>query len=184
MRQASKELGINHKSIQEWVSIYKSKGPVGLLDQPHNSHYSKKLKLSAVNDYLNGKGSLSTICTKYGIRSGKQLRNWIKVYNSGGTFKTSTGGAYMRKARTTTLDERLKIVTECLANDKNYGAMALKYQCSYQQVRNWVKRYEKMGSIGLEDRRGRRAGSLPSHELVDMNIDRFLTKSYTRRRIT
>lgn len=49
----------------------------------------------------------------------------------------------MRKARTTTLDERLKIVTECLANDKNYGAMALKYQCSYQQVRNWVKRYEK-----------------------------------------
>ena len=30
----------------------------------------------------------------------------------------------MRKARTTTLDERLKIVTECLANDKNYGAMA------------------------------------------------------------
>ena len=24
MRQASKELGINHKSIQEWVSIYKT----------------------------------------------------------------------------------------------------------------------------------------------------------------
>ena len=42
----------------------------------------------------------------------------------------------MKKVRTTTLDERLKIVTECLANDKNYGAMALKYQCSYQQVRN------------------------------------------------
>ncbi len=40
--------------------------------------------------------------------------------------------------------------------------MALKYQCSYQQVRNWVKRYEEMGSKGLEDRRGRRAGSLPS----------------------
>lgn len=68
----------------------------------------------------------------------------------------------MRKARSTTPDERLKIVTECLANDKNYGAMALKYQCSYQQVRNWVKRYEEMGCKGLEDRRGRRAGSLPS----------------------
>ena len=60
----------------------------------------------------------------------------------------------MKKARLTTLDERLKIVAECLANDKNYGAMALKYQCSYQQVRNWVKRYEEMGSKGLEDRRG------------------------------
>ena len=65
----------------------------------------------------------------------------------------------MKKAKSTTLDERLKIVMECLANDKNYGAMALKYQCSYQQVRNWVKRYEEMGSKSLEDRRGRRVGS-------------------------
>ena len=162
IRQAGKELGVAYQSIQKWVSIYKSKGPVGLLDQSQNNHYSKELKQSAVNDYLNGKGSFHTICIKYGIRSPKQLEDWIKVYNSGGTFKTSTGGTYMKKARTTTLDERLKIVTECLANDKNYGAMALKYQCSYQQVRNWVKRYEEMGSKGLEDRRGRRAGSLPS----------------------
>ncbi len=57
---------------------------------------------------------------------------------------------------------KVKIVTECLANDKNYGAMALKYQCPYQQVYNWVKRYEEMGSKGLEDRRGRRVESLPS----------------------
>jgi transposase-like protein len=40
--------------------------------------------------------------------------------------------------------------------------MALKYNCSYQQVRNWVLRYEKMGAAGLEDRRGRRAGSQPA----------------------
>ena len=68
----------------------------------------------------------------------------------------------MKKAKNTTLDERLKIVTDCLANDKSYGAMALKYDCSYQQVRNWVIRYEKMGRAGLEDRRGRRIASLPS----------------------
>lgn len=68
----------------------------------------------------------------------------------------------MSKARTTTYEERLEIVQDCLANDKNYGATALKYHCSYQQVRNWVLRYEKMGSAGLEDRRGKRAGSLPS----------------------
>ena len=162
MRQAGRELGADHTSIQSWVSIYKSKGPVGLLDQSQNSHYSKKLKLSAINGYLNEKGSLSAICTKYGIRSKKQLIDWIKVYNSGGILKTSTGGAYMKKAKNTTLDERLKIVTDCLANDKNYGAMALKYDCSYQQVRNWVIRYEKMGQAGLEDRRGRRIASLPS----------------------
>ena len=46
--------------------------------------------------------------------------------------------------------------------EQNLHAMALKYDCSYQQVRNWVIRYEKMGQAGLEDRRGRRIASLPS----------------------
>ncbi len=125
--QAGKELEVDRKSIRGWIAIYKSKGPVGLLDQSQNSYYSKELKLAAVKEYLNNKVSLSIICTKYGIRSEKQLRDWIKVYNSGGILKTSTGGSHMKKARSTTFDERLKIVTDCLANDKNYGAMALKY---------------------------------------------------------
>ena len=148
IQQAGKELGVDHHSIRNWISIYQYDGPTGLLNQPKNKSYSKDLKISAINDYLNGEGSLQDICTKYGIRSHRQLSDWIKVYNSGGILKTSTGGAYMKKAKNTTLDERLKIVTDCLANDKNYGAMALKYDCSYQQVRNWVIRYEKMGRAG------------------------------------
>ena len=124
IRQAGKELGVDHHSIRNWISIYQYDGPTGLLNQPKNKSYSKDLKISAINDYLNGEGSLQDICTKYGIRSHRQLSDWIKVYN--------------------------------------YGAMALKYDCSYQQVRNWVIRYEKMGQAGLEDRRGRRIASLPS----------------------
>ncbi|MGM0124594.1 hypothetical protein IGI37_001972 [Enterococcus sp. AZ194] len=68
----------------------------------------------------------------------------------------------MRKARETSTEERLTIVLDCLTQNKNYGAMALKYQVSYQQVRNWVKRYEEKGAAGLEDRRGRRIGTQPS----------------------
>ena len=79
----------------------------------------------------------------------------------------------MRKARQTTLEERLEIVQDCLANDKNYGAMALKYNCSYQQIRNWVLRYEKMGSAGLEDRRGHRAGTMPSRTPEEEMRDRI-----------
>ncbi|WP_419508358.1 helix-turn-helix domain-containing protein [Blautia sp.] len=162
IHQAGRKLGVTRKSILRWISIYQQDGPIGLLNQPKNKSYSKEIKISAVNDYLNGEGSLRDICTKYGIRSDTQLLNWIRVYNSGGVLKTSTGGAYMKKAKKTTLDERLKIVADCLENDKNYGAMALKYNCSYQQVRNWVIRYEKMGQEGLEDRRGHRIASLPS----------------------
>ena len=99
-----------YQSIPKWGSIYK--GLSGLLDQSQNNHYSKELKTSAINDYLNGEESLHNICTKYGIRSSKQLEDWIKVYNSGGILKTSTGGVYMEKARSTTFDERLKIVAE------------------------------------------------------------------------
>ena len=112
IRQAGKELGVDHHSIRNWISIYQYDGPTGLLNQPKNRSYSKDLKISAINDYLNGEGSLQDICTKYGIRSHRQLSDWIKVYNSGGILKTSTGGAYMKKAKNTTLDERLKIVTD------------------------------------------------------------------------
>lgn len=162
LRQAGKDLGIAYQSIDRWIRIYKTEGPVGLLEQQRNHSYSKELKISAVDDYLCGNISQRDVCEIYGIRSQKQLQDWIKVYNSGGILKTSTGGAYMKKARTTTPEERLKIVKECLNGDKNYGVMALKYNCSYQQVHNWVKRYEKMGTDGLEDRRGRRIGALPS----------------------
>ncbi len=79
----------------------------------------------------------------------------------------------MRKARKTTPGERLEIVQECLASNKNYGAMALKYNCSYQQVRNWVLRYEEMGSAGLEDRRGKRAGTQPARTPEEEQRDRI-----------
>jgi transposase len=182
IRQAGKSANIAYQSVQKWVRIYKAEGPTGLLNQPKNRSYSKELKMNAVNDYLSGKGSLDDICQKYNVRSHNQLCDWIKVYNSGGTLKESTGGTYMTKARITTPEERLQIVKDCLMNDKNYGAMATKYNCSYQQIRNWVKKHEDMGAAGLEDRRGHRVGSQPSRspeeelrdkiaELERMNTD-------------
>ena len=62
----------------------------------------------------------------------------------------------MKASRETTYEERVKIAKECLANDRNYGEIAIKYNVSYQQVYGWVKRYIELGEAGLEDRRGRR----------------------------
>ncbi len=163
--EAARLAGVDKQnSFNRWLIIYKNEGPTGLLDQRHNKYYSTELKYAAVQDYLSRKGSLNEITEKYNIRSETQLREWIKEYNTHGEIgsRGSGGGRYMRKTRPTTPEERLTIVLDCLANDKNYGAMAQKYNCSYQQVRNWVLRYEKIGSAGLEDRRGRRAGSQPA----------------------
>lgn len=84
------------------------------------------------------------------------------IFNESKELIELTGGASMKKARKTTSQEQLMIVKDCLDHDRNFGVMAIKYNCSYQQVRNWVDKYEKMGSAGLEDRRGKRAGLQPS----------------------
>ena len=44
---------------------------------------------------LSGSGSQLEICKKYKIRSSHQLRDWIKVYNSGRDFKEQSGGICM-----------------------------------------------------------------------------------------
>lgn len=166
-KEACRLAGISDRSTKvfmRWVFIYENDGPSGLSNQKRNRYYSEEVKMNAVNAYLNGEGSELAIAMRFGLRSEKQLHDWIKSYNTHGEIKSrrSGGGSYMRKARQTTLEERLEIVHDCLANDKNYGAIALKYNCSYQQVRNWVLRYERMGFTGLEDRRGKRVGTQPA----------------------
>ena len=162
--EAARLTDVERASIRRWRNLYLADGPTALMAQRNNKVYSQELKFQAVHEYLDGKSSQADIVQKYHLRSSRQLHDWINVYNTHGEIKSrgSGGGSYMRKARQTTPEERLEIVQDCLANDKNYGAMALKYNCSYQQVRNWVLRYEKMGSAGLEDRRGRRAGTQPA----------------------
>jgi len=62
----------------------------------------------------------------------------------------------MTKGRLTTLDERIEIVSYCIANGKNYGAAIEKYGVSYQQIYSWVRKYEVKGVDGLIDKRGKR----------------------------
>lgn len=104
-----------------------------------------------------------------------QLQKWIQVYNAHGDFnsiKFSEGGSYMKQGRETTFEERIQIVRDCIAAGKNYGAMALKYQVSYQQVRTWTLRFEQMGEAGLQDRRGRRKkNQTPRTELEQAQIE-------------
>ena len=178
IREAARQAGLSGsgtESFRKWVDIYRNEGPSGLLEQKHYKHYSQEVRIAAVNDYLNGTGSLQVVAARYGLRSKHPLQNWLKEYNTHGEIKSrgSGGGSYMRKTRNTTYEERLEIVQDCLANDRNYGAAALKYQCSYQQVRNWVLRYEKMGPEGVEDRRGRRIGTLPSRTPEEELRDRI-----------
>ena len=117
--------------------------------------YSAELKYQAVSDYLSGKGSLREICRKYKIRSTRQLRNWIKMYNGHKELKCYTGGSRMTKGRDTTYEERIAFVKECIENGYNYTEISEKYKVGYQQIYTWVQKYKKDGEDALKDRRGR-----------------------------
>ena len=109
-------IGINPKSLHQWISNYQALGIDGLKTTSKNYTYSSALKEMAVKDYLSGSGSQLDICKKYGIRSTTQLRNWILKYNSHVKLKASgTGGMpIMTTGRKTTYDERVEIVKYCI----------------------------------------------------------------------
>ena len=81
--QIRKELGIRLSTFQAWLRKYQTEGPAGLYPKKGFTSYPSSLKLAAVEDYLNGGGSLDAMCRKYGISSHVVLQQWITLYNEG-----------------------------------------------------------------------------------------------------
>ena len=153
----ARRYGTSHGRICEWIAQYKGNGIAAFLPQEQNNVYSVATKAAIVKEYFKGSDSLNEISSKYGLRSSRQLREWIKVYNSGKGFRRKqSGGSRMKEARPTTVEERIQIAKDCIANGGNYGETALKFNVSYQQVYQWVKKFKEKGEAGVEDRRGKR----------------------------
>lgn len=62
----------------------------------------------------------------------------------------------MTKGRTTSWKEKIEIVLYCIAHNKDYQDTAEIHNVSYQQVYQWVQKYEFGGEDALKDRRGRK----------------------------
>jgi len=152
------EYGIGWTTLRDWIRLYKVRGVEGLIPATQWRKYPPAVKLLAVEEYLSGGISQDDICVKYDISDRRVLRKWIEWYNGRGDFKhpNSGGAIYMAKGRKTTLDERIEIVSHCIANNKDYGSTIERYGVSYQQVYGWVMKYEQDGADSLSDRRGKR----------------------------
>lgn len=172
LNAAAEQQGVHQSAVDDWVRLYQTEGATSLLPQSENRRYSPTLKEAAVKDYLSGGDSLRAICKIYGIRSTRQLREWIKMYNGHKDFKKQTGGSRMTKGRETTQAERIAIAKECLTNGKNYGEVAIQRNISYQQARSWTLKYIEGGESALEDRRGqRKKDQHPRTELEQAQIE-------------
>ena len=154
--EAAKRLDVSRTAIRGWVSKYRSEGNSSLESDSKNRIYSVQTKQQAVKAYLTGRYSQEKICEIFKIRDRRQLRDWLKVYNSGKDFKQMSGGSRMKSTHKATKEERIQIAKECLTSGNHYGEIAKKYGVSYQQARTWTLKYRELGEAGLEDRRGKR----------------------------
>ena len=150
--------GIGYTTLRGWINEYRIHG-ISAFCHPtdKNRTYSKEFKINCVEAVLNGEGSVDDIIAKYEISSRSVLRNWIKVYNANRELKdyNPKQEVYMAEARRkTTKAERKKIVEYCLNNNRDYKDTAAKFDVSYSQVYNWVRKYDTCGLEGLTDKRG------------------------------
>ena len=130
-----------------------------------------------------GKGSMVIICENYDISDPKTLREWISWYNGHEDFRRPNSGSeiYMQKGRKTTLEERIEMVSHCIANNRDYGKTIEVYSVSYQQVYAWVHKYEKHGADGLIDRRGRRKEEASMSEMEKLHAQLKLQQAENTR---
>jgi transposase len=145
-------------AFYRWRYNYEKYGLTGLVESRTYRKYSKEFKEQAVQEYLSEKYTQGQIVRKYKLPDKSVLKNWINNYNSHKEVTAKPKG--MRKSmtngRATTCKERIKIVQYCIAHKNDFQKTAEAYEVSYQQVYQWVKKYELGGEVALTDRRGRK----------------------------
>ena len=148
----------SEQTIRNWIIMYRNLGASAFITRSSNQSYTKELKTKVVEEYLEGKGSLTELAARYNLRTQTTLRSWVMQYNSYIELKDydPKQEVYMAEARRkTTLEERKKIVECCIANNQDYKGTAENYGVSYSQVYSWVQKYNSTGEEGLSDKRGR-----------------------------
>ena len=145
------------RTIRNWILAYQNGGIEALCSVTANHSYSSEFKIEMVRKYINGEGSVTDLCARYGIPAHATLQNWISLYNANRELRDydPKREVYMAEARRkTTLEERKEIVDYCINHNRNYKNTAAKFDVSYSQVYSWVKKYDTDGADGLTDRRG------------------------------
>lgn len=157
--QIKEELGIRLSTFQSWLRKYQMEGSAGLYPKKGFTAYPAELKLEAVEDYLNGSGSLDAMCRKYGISSHAVLQQWITLYNQGHRdfkMRRAQEENSMTESKKLSQEEKVQAVLHCIEHGLDYRQTSQQFQIAYQQIYSWVKKYQEQGEVGLIDRRGKR----------------------------
>lgn len=179
LRSTCRTMGVGQSTLKLWIRLYKMRGIEGLTPTAKDRKYSAELKGAVVKEYVAGEISLEGLCRKYDITHSEIVWKWIKKYNCREELRAPNSGSeiYMAKGRETTLDERIEIVSYCIANGKDYGKTVERYGVSYQQIYTWVRKNEKYGADGLIDRRGKRKDEAYMTEVEKLRAELRITQA-------
>ncbi|WKB76592.1 MULTISPECIES: IS3 family transposase [Bacillus] len=158
VKEIAEKYGIHAETIREWRTSHDMAGVESLERSKRHKFYPAELKYNAVKDFLSGRYSQREISRKYKISSKSVLMKWVELYNGHKTLKDSGRGRnrLMTKRKNVSLEERIEIAKDCLAHGKDYARSMEIHQVSYQQVYQWVKKYQEGGEEALKDNRGKR----------------------------
>lgn len=98
--------------------------------------YSAEEKINAVKEYLDGKGSMSSIAKRLDIAL-QSFKQWVNNYEAMGAdaFRTRQNKHYSKA-------EKEQAVTAYLAGEGSHMDICKKYKIhSTIQLRNWIKKY-------------------------------------------
>ncbi|WP_052255185.1 helix-turn-helix domain-containing protein [Salinicoccus sp. YB14-2] len=167
MKTTAQLFDVHARTIQEWVMMYRDKGPDSLKVSRQHNTYSTDFKARVVNEYLNTEITQRELARKYNVPSHKTVKKWVLAYTEGKKLKSTFGGTYaMTKSRKTTYEERLEIAQYHETHDVSIRELTELYDISYSQAYQYVKKYKASGPYGLEDCRGRRKSD---SELTEMD---------------
>lgn len=183
INELSDELLVSKISLYEWIRNYESMGESAFNTRKRNSSYSFEFKLEVIKAYLNGEGSYPELAKNYKIPSKTIIIQWVSKYNRDIKIKdyNPKGYVYMAKSRKVSYEEKIEIVEWTIKNNLEYKLAAEKFETSYMQVYNWVKKYNKSGEQGLVDNRGKKKSeeNLTEVERLKREIE-FLTRKNER----
>lgn len=152
-----KKLDISNPTLYHNYNRYIKHGIESLMPQKTNERYTSEFKKQLIDEHLvNGK-TPKMIAVEYNMPSHTTVRRWIIKYTEGKENKNYSPKpeVYNMKSRKTTLEERIEIVNYCLNNELSYKDTAERFNVSYSQVYNWIRKYREYGEPGLYDGRGK-----------------------------
>ena len=144
---------VERTAIHRWSIKYDNDGFDGLKDITKNTKYSYSTLINSVYDYLSGKFSMLEIVKKYNLSGDSVLREWLKWYN---TPKWSIKVEEFMAREKILKNRKIELVLQYVNKKQTAKEIAVNNNISEGQLRDWARKYKKLGEQGLNDKRGTR----------------------------